>query len=137
MTGTYGGIPVRVKAKAVQRGRSRVDYYYELQMTPGTHGQDWTLHYDQGLLGLGVGADGWEIKTKDERLKQCLTEAGAMNLTRSWSQNTSITYSAGKGTITYNAPIRSLHDLPTPEVFKTHLDTLTQLANVTKQTGVT
>ena len=132
LTGNYHGLPMRtrVKGKGGGRGGSSI-FHFEILATPGTRGRDWKLHYDQGLLGMG--ADGWEIKTRDEALKQRLVQSDLLAMTQNWTRETSVTYDGGKGTLLYRQRIDYLYDLPAPDVFKWQLDLLTQLVEINRQ----
>jgi hypothetical protein len=135
LTGNYHGLPVRARVKGKNGGKGNPNiYHFEVLVTPGTHGRDWKLHYDQGFLGMG--ADGWEIKTRDEALKQRLAQSGLMTMAQNGSGETSITNDGDKGTLLYRTRIDSLYDLPTPDVFKGQLDLLTKLVNVNRQVNV-
>jgi len=75
----------------------------------------------------------WEVKTKDEALKQRLTHSGLMALLPSWEHGTLVKYHGGKGTLLYSHRIYARDALPSPEVFQMQLDLLKRLVSITRQ----
>jgi hypothetical protein len=99
MTGSYEGKPVQARINSVGDDDS-AKYYYELTMTPGGQGKDWSLSYIGDKL-LGLGQKSWHVKTKDEALKQRLIDGGALALIERWNGYPDVSYKAGKGVLKY------------------------------------
>jgi hypothetical protein len=134
MTGSYDGKPVQARINSVG-GDDSTKYYYELTMTPGPQGKDWSLSYTGDKL-LGLGQKSWHVKTKDEALKQRLIDDGALALIERWSGYPDVSYKANKGVLKYEHEVRNMHALPAPEQFKQQLDLLNRLAQINQQVNV-
>jgi hypothetical protein len=112
-----------------------LNYFFELAMTVGSQGKDWSLQYGgEGFFGGGEQA--WHIQSKDEILKQSFTEQGAASMMQSWKVGDTVKYKAGPGVLTYRTAIANQYALPTPEEFKVQLALLSHLAGLNKQLNV-
>ena len=117
LVGTYHGLPVRAHVRWFAKSRWNFDYYFDIVATLDTHGQDWELSYNRSPHVT----HGWELKAKDEVLKQHLAHAGLMALLPNWDTTASVKYRGGKGTLRYSHQIYTRDDLPSPEVFQMQL----------------
>ena len=129
LVGNYRGLPVRARLRVSAKSRWNFEYYFEIVATPGTRGQDWELRYNQRPRE----AQGWEIKTKDEALRQRLSQSGLMAMLPSWEDSTLVKYNSGRGTLLYRHRVYARDALPSPEVFQMQLDLLKKLVNINRQ----
>jgi hypothetical protein len=130
LSGTYQGMPLT--ARIAGGPYEEPSYYYELTMTLGGAAGDWSLAYT-GEKFLGTGAKTWRVKSKDDDLRQRLTEAGAVTAIQSWANQPEITYKSRNGTLHYWQRVEGMYDLPTPEAFQAQLDLLAALAKINRQ----
>lgn len=135
MTGTYQGMPLAARINAVSDGDNSSDYFWVLTLTPGAGGKDWSLSYT-GEKMLGLGAKSWQVKTKDEALKERLIAAGAPEIMAAWPSHPSITYKAKHGTLTYENKVGGAFSIPGPDEFKSQLNLLSQLSQVNQQANL-
>ena len=133
LTGTYNGGPMRARVRS-DNGESPT-YYYELLITPGARGKDWKASYGGEKL-LGLGTKTWHITTKDEQLKQRLTDAGVLALLESWTTRPKISYSARSGQLEYSEAVRDAYTIPDADTFGRQLQLLGQLAQLNDQVNV-
>ena len=131
LTGTFNGMPVQARINAVSDDNS-TDYFYELVLTPGAQGKDWSLSYTGDKL-LGMGAKSWHVKTKDEGLKQRIADGGAMATIQQWPGFPEVTYKAKQGTLKYAIQVNGMYALPSADEFKAQLGLLAGLADVNRQ----
>lgn len=134
LTGTYNGVPVQARINSVSDDNS-TDYYYELTVTPGMQGKDWSLSYTGDKM-LGLGAKSWHVKTKDEALKQRLMDAGAIRTMDSWQGHPSVVYKAKNGALKYETKVNGMFAIPSADEFKAQLDLLTHLGTINGQANV-
>lgn len=132
MTGTYNGVPVQAKINAVSDSENSTEYFYQLTVTPGTQGQDWSLAYTGDKL-LGMGKKSWHIKTKNEALKQRLTESGAVAALEQWGSYPEVAYKAKQGTLKYETKVNGMFSLPSIEQFQAQLELMQHLAQTNRQ----
>ncbi len=130
LTGTFNSMPVQARINAVSDDNS-TDYFYELVLTPGAQGKDWSLSYTGDKL-LGMGAKSWHVKTKDDGLKQRLAETVLPTLER-WPSFPEITYKAKGGTLKYAIKIKSMYAIPGLDEFKQELELLARLGEINRQ----
>lgn len=130
LTGTYQGISLT--ARIGGGGEENPAYHYELTMTPGIAAGDWSLAYT-GEKFLGTGAKTWRVKSRDEDLRQRLTDAGAVTAIQSWVDQPEIAYKSKSGTLHYWQRVEGMYDIPTPEQFQQQLDLLAGLAKINRQ----
>jgi hypothetical protein len=131
LTGTFNGMPAQARINAVSDDNS-TDYFFELVLTPGAQGKDWSLSYTGDKL-LGMGAKSWHVKTKDEGLKQRLSDGGALATIQQWSGFPEITYKSKAGTLKYSVQVNGMYAIPGLDEFKTQLELLSRLAEVNRQ----
>jgi len=129
LVGSYRGLPVRAYVRVSARSRWTFTYYFEIVTTLDTHGHSWELYYNQSPHA----AHGWEVKTKDETLKQRLMHSGLLTLIPGWDYLTSVKYRGGKGVLLYRHQIYTRNDVPSPEAFQNQLTLLKKLAGITRQ----
>jgi hypothetical protein len=129
LVGSYRGLLVRAYIRVSAKSRWTFNYYFEIVATPDTHGHDWELYYNQRREE----APGWQVKTKDEALKQRLTHSGLLTLIPNWENVASVKYRGGKGTLLYSHQIYTRDALPSPEVFQNQLALLKRLVHITTQ----
>jgi hypothetical protein len=135
LTGSYNGMPVQAKIRSQSDGDNSTDYYYELTITPGMQGKDWSLSYTGDKM-LGFGAKSWHVKTRDEALKQRLIEAGVANSMAAWQGAPDVSYKAKGGALKYETQVNGMFAIPSLEQFTAQLDLLTRLAQVNQQVNV-
>ncbi|PLS79245.1 MAG: hypothetical protein CYG59_14250 [Chloroflexi bacterium] len=130
LTGTFNSMPVQARINAVSDDNS-TDYFYELVLTPGAQGKDWSLSYTGDKL-LGMGAKSWHVKTKDDGLKQRLAESVLPTLEQ-WPSFPEITYKAKGGTLKYAIKVKSMYAIPGLDEFKQELELLARLGEINRQ----
>ncbi len=130
LTGTFNSMPVQARINAVSDDNS-TDYFYELVVTPGAQGKDWSLSYTGDKL-LGMGAKSWHVKTKDDGLKQRLAESVLPTLEQ-WPSFPEITYKAKGGTLKYAIKVKSMYAIPRLDEFKQELELLARLGEINRQ----
>ncbi len=130
LTGTFNSMPVQARINAVSDDNS-TDYFYELVVTPGAQGKDWSLSYTGDKL-LGMGAKSWHVKTKDDGLKQRLAESVLPTLEQ-WPSFPEITYKAKGGTLKYAIKVKSMYAIPGLDEFKQELELLARLGEINRQ----
>lgn len=130
LSGNYAGMPVT--ARIAGAGEETPAYHYELTMTPGPSGVDWSLAYT-GEKFLGTGAKTWRIKTKDEELCRRLADAGATAAIQAWADQPEIAYKSKSGTLHYWQGVAGMGDVPSPDALQAQLDLLASLAKINKQ----
>jgi hypothetical protein len=134
MTGTYQGTQVNAELKPIFDD-DETTYYYELSMTPGGRGQDWSVRYGGEKL-FGSGKQHWHVKTKDDALKGRLVAAHVLELVAVRPQHTEVKYKAKLGMLVYQESARNARDVPAPEQFKAQLELLARLADVNRQVNI-
>jgi len=131
LTGTYNGVPVQARINAVSDDNSST-YYCEITLSPGAQGKDWSLSYSGEKL-LGTGAKSWQIKTKDNALKQRLAEAGALAAMQNWPVYPEVIYKSGRGSLKYEEVVGGMYAVPDAPEFQARLELLARLAEINKQ----
>src|ERR1041384_6865513 len=128
IVGNYHGLPVRAYVLVTAKSRYTYVYYFQIRATlePAPHSHDWALRYNQHAHEK----QGWDIQTKEEALKQRLTQAGFLSLIPGWDYETSLTYNSRKGTLLYSHHIFTRDGLPSPEVFDMELGLLRKVAHL-------
>jgi hypothetical protein len=134
MVGTYEGALVEAEIKSIS-GDDETTYYYELSMTPGGRGQDWSVKYGGEKL-LGFGEQRWHVKAKDDALKDRLVAARVLELMAVRPQHNEVKYKAKPGTLVYQETARGAFGVPAPEDFKAQLELLARLADVNRQVNI-
>lgn len=134
LSGTYNGMPVQARVKTVSDSDNSTEYYYELALTQAGQGKDWALNYGGDKL-LGMGKKAWHVKTRDEALKQRLTDAGALALVEQWPGYPDVAYKAKTGTLQYTTQVKTMFAIPAPDEFRAQLDLLNNLAQINQQTN--
>jgi hypothetical protein len=130
LIGTYQGLPIA--ARIGGDGGETPSYFYELTATPGPAPQDWALSFT-GEKFLGTGTKTWRVKSKDDALRQRLTDAGAAAAMQAWSRQPEITFKGKNGTLHYWEKAEGMYDLPSVEAFQAQLDLLTKLSAMNRQ----
>lgn len=130
MTGTYQEMPVT--ARLTGGGEDDAAYYYELTMTPGPAPSDWSLAFT-GEKFLGTGTKTWRVKSKDDDLRQRLTDAGAVAAIQDWPSQPDVTYKGKTGVLTYRSRVGGAFDLPSVEQFQAQLDLMARLSKLNTQ----
>ena len=134
MIGTYMGAMVEARIKSFSDD-DETTYYYELSLTPGGRGQDWSVNYGGEKL-LGFGEKRWHVKAKDDALKDRLVAARVVELVAVRPQHSNVSYKAKRGVLVYHETLRSGFDVPAPEEFKAQLELLGRLAEVNRQVNI-
>lgn len=134
MTGTYNGMPVQAQINTVSNDDS-TDYYYALTLDTGAQGKDWSLNY-AGTKMLGMGQKAWQVKTRDEALKQRLIDQGAISTMEQWNEYPSVSYKTKQGTLKYETQVRTMHALPSAEQFKAQLELLSHFSGINQRANV-
>ncbi len=127
MTGAYQNTPLR--ARIVGEGTEGSPYAYELTLTPGAQGQNWSLTWT-GQKFLGTGEKTWRIKSKDETLAQRLTDAGAAEAVQGWPSTPEINYNAKSGSLEYRDRAGGQYAVPSVEQFEAQLALMSKLASL-------
>lgn len=135
MTGRYAGMPLQARIDSQSSGDSSTTNYWEIVLTPGAQGKDWSLDYTGDGL-LGTGEKQWRVKTKDDGLKGRLLAAGAIGALEGVDHNTDIAYKAKQGTLTYRTRVNSAFAIPGPDEFKQQLALLQRLVDINRQANV-
>lgn len=132
LSGRHHGMPLT--ARIAGDADENPAFHYELTLTPGLTTGDWALSYT-GEKFLGTGAKAWRVKSKDDALRQRLTEVGAVAAVQDWPDHPDITYKSKSDTLHYWQRVAGAHDVPTPEAFGAQLDLLSRLAEIGRRTA--
>ena len=139
LTGTYRGRPIAAKIapnlNKYEDGGDHYNYFdVALRQTPGKH--DWAIDYNRAVLG--VGQNGWQVKTKDPVLEAALRAAGIAALVAPFGETPahfpdgSLAYSAREQLLRYQADITPAV-APTPQAFTAMLDMLFKVDEINRQ----
>ncbi len=132
LSGTYQKMPVL--ARIGGGSDEEAEFFYELTLTPGPAPKDWALSFT-GEKFLGTGTKTWRVKSKDDDLRQRLTDAGAAAAVQNWPSHPEITYKGKNGTLHYWKRAEGMYDIPSVEDFQAQLDLLAKLAQFNRQTN--
>ncbi|GAC1301874.1 MAG: hypothetical protein NVSMB19_10480 [Vulcanimicrobiaceae bacterium] len=141
LTGTYCGKSVTAHLlRQVESGGTDGDrdvaYYFVTSLTAGPGHANWSLVYTGDAL-MGLGTKSWHIRTKDEALKQRLTEAGALDaVARLGDHKPEIAYGANDGIVSATSPRSYRKTYPDAAAFKNTLEALAALADCNVRANV-
>jgi hypothetical protein len=134
MTGTYQGMPVSARVRAVSDSdNSNTTYFFEASLTGAAVGRDWAIRYGGQKL-LGFGEKVWHVTTKDDALKARLEGSGEFADVAQLGYPT-VTYKARRGEILYSEQVSGMFDIPRPERFSAQLELLARLARLNSQSN--
>ncbi len=108
------------------------DCYQEIALTCGAGKNNWSLEW--GKDKLFGGSEGWQVRTRDEALKQKLSQCEAVSaLENKELGHPSINFKAGKGVLYYRRPIDAMYDVPKAAQFQAQLELMAAFAQANKR----